>query len=288
MRGLTKAHCSSVRSLGYRWVRMAPFYRPRTPLSDRLLEAEGYTRLPPLDDALVAWDRFFPPGTNWAAEQPPEADYTVMADAFRSAVDDLRVLPTYARPIYGEPYYDFDSYMAWSRRKWRGPGAFKSERSTGIVELSWNKWVAKRGKSGNHLLAGIKVGALGPNRSYLGLVKALPPKKLFRAFERRKQTIAWCMAAARAHVGDLMLRGIISDPATGQDSPHEERDRWIYEQVKEDVKYSAILARLKRIAEENGWSIIGTIPGIKDAAKRYADRHALERPRSRKAKSPYR
>lgn len=66
--------------------------------------------------------------------------------------------------------------------------------------------------------------------------------------------------------------------------PNDARDAWVYEQCcKPDVKYDTIVRRLKERAAEENWKIVSTKQGIQEAARRYAVRHKLPPPPSRKS-----
>lgn len=63
------------------------------------------------------------------------------------------------------------------------------------------------------------------------------------------------------------------------DYKNQERDRWIYDQVQAnggEIKYSTILRKLADKAPTKGWVTIGTIGGLKRAARDYAVRFMRE------------
>ena len=62
------------------------------------------------------------------------------------------------------------------------------------------------------------------------------------------------------------------------------RNKWIYEQVMAGVKYPVIIERLK--AKPTKWQRIGTIQGIRSAARTYAIRNNLPKPPRRRRGRP--
>ena len=68
------------------------------------------------------------------------------------------------------------------------------------------------------------------------------------------------------------------------DAATEARDKWIYDQCKKGTVFSTIINRLSK--RPKSWGRIGSVQGIKDAAKRYANRHNLPLPPRRKRGRP--
>ena len=74
-----------------------------------------------------------------------------------------------------------------------------------------------------------------------------------------------------------------SEQAAAVVSHHDDRDKCIYEQAMQGTEWDLIRIRLHKHPE---WEPIGTINGIKDAARRYARRHGLPVPPRRKRGRP--
>jgi len=64
----------------------------------------------------------------------------------------------------------------------------------------------------------------------------------------------------------------------------EARDRWIYEQIMANIKFPEIIRELK--TKPAKWQRISSVPGIKKAANRYAERHELPIPPQRRGGRP--
>lgn len=71
------------------------------------------------------------------------------------------------------------------------------------------------------------------------------------------------------------------------DSPHDPRDKWLYEECRKGTAYTTILIRLKR--KPKSWERLESVQGIRGAVKRYCKRHNLPEPpkrqKGRKARS---
>ncbi len=67
-------------------------------------------------------------------------------------------------------------------------------------------------------------------------------------------------------------------------SANDQRDKWIYAQAIKGTAWASIKRALDRKPET--WERIETENGVKDAAKRYADRHSLPPPPRRKRGRP--
>jgi hypothetical protein len=101
----------------------------------------GFTRLPALDDHPLAFDRFFPPRTNWS--RPNEADDSQIATAEAEAKAHLDKYPGRTRNIEGRVYLHFRDYARWPDRWLRGD--FKRLYESGVSLQSWNDCVVRRG-----------------------------------------------------------------------------------------------------------------------------------------------
>jgi hypothetical protein len=66
-------------------------------------------------------------------------------------------------------------------------------------------------------------------------------------------------------------------------SRHDDRDKWIYEQAMNGREWDRIRSHLDKHEE---WEPIGTVNGVKDAARRYARRHGKPVPPRRKHGCP--
>ncbi len=74
-------------------------------------------------------------------------------------------------------------------------------------------------------------------------------------------------------------------PRAERDEESEARARWVYDKCKDtSITLKEILAEFRTVAGERGWKIVGTINGIRDIAKRYAQRHSLPPPPARQGK----
>lgn len=79
---------------------------------------------------------------------------------------------------------------------------------------------------------------------------------------------------------ERLVRLIGSPAPTGRDAATEARDKYIYEECCRGTTYKAIIARIKTTPD---WEKILGHTGIKAAAVRYAERHKLPKPPSRKS-----
>jgi hypothetical protein len=78
----------------------------------------------------------------------------------------------------------------------------------------------------------------------------------------------------------LLLRGALGPaPPVG---PHDDRDRLCYERTMEGHTYGAILREVKGLAQDRGWTPIGTEGGVSHVAHDYALRNSLPPPPPRK------
>lgn len=112
--------------------------------------------------------------------------------------------------------------------------------------------------------------------------RRLPPqlskirRSLFRASrQRRREAIDLAEMAAtwlenEYDLNDGPERSIYPSPEL------YERDKWIYEQMKEGISFPELSSRLKKCAKERHWQIISSRRGIKGAAKRWAKYRNLE------------
>jgi hypothetical protein len=64
----------------------------------------------------------------------------------------------------------------------------------------------------------------------------------------------------------------------------EARNAWLYEEAcKEDrPKWQSLMIQLNRVAENRGWTKLGSVQGVQQAVNRYADANNLPRPAPRK------
>ena len=70
-----------------------------------------------------------------------------------------------------------------------------------------------------------------------------------------------------------------------RDEKTEKRDKWIYKSLSNIHKtQKKVLVDLKEMAHKKGWPPISTVPGLKDRARKYAERHDLPPPPSRQGK----
>lgn len=67
-------------------------------------------------------------------------------------------------------------------------------------------------------------------------------------------------------------------------SPEEQRNHWIYSQCCAGTPYDQIIHELRRQPES--WPRLESIPGVKAAAERYAQRHGLPSPPTRQPGRP--
>jgi hypothetical protein len=75
--------------------------------------------------------------------------------------------------------------------------------------------------------------------------------------------------------------GADAKPPVLKDAATDARDKWIYEQCWKGVPYKKITAELAKKRESKpsqDWRIIKSEQGIRDAAKRYAERKELPAP----------
>jgi hypothetical protein len=94
--------------------------------------------------------------------------------------------------------------------------------------------------------------------------------------------------AASAELWRRLLYGTTADgrvePGTAKASRNrklEARDRWLYQQCCARVPYKAILSQLKNLGPGKGWQRLGSIQGIRKAARSYAKLHDLPYPAPR-------
>lgn len=87
---------------------------------------------------------------------------------------------------------------------------------------------------------------------------------------------------------DEIIHAWRSSPVTESEELHgraiDERNRWIYDQVMAGVKFPAIIKDLEK--KPFGWTRISSVPGIKSAAEKFAERHNLPRPKKRSPGRP--
>jgi hypothetical protein len=106
-----------------------------------LLVGKGYERLPAWDAHPLAWERFFPPGTDWSA--PREANLAQLLASLPSAREHLEGFPGRTCVIEGRAFLEIDDYLNWPQRKVTGKkGTIRPEN--GLVVSSWNSLVGTR------------------------------------------------------------------------------------------------------------------------------------------------
>jgi hypothetical protein len=69
---------------------------------------------------------------------------------------------------------------------------------------------------------------------------------------------------------------------TNPQTPGQIRDMFIYEQCIAGVAYASIRRAVNEGARQEGWDRLDTDNGVREAARRYADRHKLQRPPKRR------
>ena len=66
-------------------------------------------------------------------------------------------------------------------------------------------------------------------------------------------------------------------------NPNDPRDKWVYKKCCKGIKYTSIVAELKKIASKRDWKIVSTKNRIQQIGNEYADDHSLPRPPGAKA-----
>jgi hypothetical protein len=123
-----------------------------------LLTGRGYERLPAADPHALAWERFYPPGTDWSAAV--EADPSVLRSAGREARQRLEVFQGGTKDIGGRIYLCFKDYLRWPRRKLRGDLGALALPEPGLLVRSWNEWAEARSRAGDPYVEWVTVGDL--------------------------------------------------------------------------------------------------------------------------------
>jgi hypothetical protein len=131
-----------------------------------LLTERGYERLPAADPHPLAWERFYPPGTDWSA--PVEANPSVLRSAGREARQRLEGFRGGTRDIGGRTYLCFEDYLRWPLRKVPGELGSLALSEPGLVVKSWNGWAEARSRAGDPYLCWVAVGDLPHPDQYFG------------------------------------------------------------------------------------------------------------------------
>jgi hypothetical protein len=130
-----------------------------------LLTERGYERLPAADPHPLAWERFYPSGTDWC--DPVEADPSVLRSAAREARQHLEGFRGGTRDIGGRTYLCFEDYLRWPRRKVAGDLGSLALPEPGLVVKSWNGWAEAPSRAGGAHLCWVPVGDLPhPNQDF--------------------------------------------------------------------------------------------------------------------------
>jgi hypothetical protein len=81
--------------------------------------------------------------------------------------------------------------------------------------------------------------------------------------------------------GTVKPRKGVSATRRRRDKKLEARDEWLYHQCCAGIAYKKIQARLQAFCHDKGWPMIGSIQGIRTAARRYAQQHERPNPPKR-------
>jgi hypothetical protein len=117
-----------------------------------LLTAKGFQRLPALDSHCLAWERFYPAGTDWST--PAEAPGGDLQDVRAQAKRHLARYPGRTREVNGRPYLHVEDYAAWPGRKIPGDLLSPPYTDRGIFVPAWNRWLEAHISSDRRYLGG--------------------------------------------------------------------------------------------------------------------------------------
>src|SRR5262249_18427869 len=53
------------------------------------------------------------------------------------------------------------------------------------------------------------------------------------------------------------------------------RNKWLYNLCRKGCKYISVMEKLKKVAKDRGWSILGSPQGVQQAVERYIERKKL-------------
>jgi hypothetical protein len=123
-----------------------------------LLTKQGYERLPAFDLHPLAWERFFPPGTDWSA--PEEASWASLRPIWKEAERHLDGFPGCVKEIGGRGHLRFSDYQGWAGRQVTGDLDSVVLTEPGVVVPSWNAWVMAAERAGSGQLIGVDVGEI--------------------------------------------------------------------------------------------------------------------------------